>query len=158
MGNLDNRCIQHRQSAPLTIFAVDAPVMKRHQTYGQSELHMLAKKVTLIFAAAAELEAPLIFSGLLGGGAFQGNRPLVLLMHLLLQPCDDERPLCFHHPVFWSFVGADAGDLEQRILRFADALLADLRRHGVETLGQALELILASELPVAENDGDLTQE
>jgi len=155
--NLNKRCIQHRQSAPLTILAVDAPVMRHQQTYRRPELYMLAKKITLIYAAASGLQAPLIFSGLLGGGAFRGNRPLVLLLHLLLQPCGDERPLWFHHPVFWSFRAVGAKELEQRIVRFADALLEDLRRQGVETLGQALELILASELPLSGNDDDLTE-
>merc|ERR1712060_357127 len=153
---LDIRCIQNRQSAPMTIFAVDAPVMRHLQTYGKLELCMLAKKITLIFAAATELDAPLIFSGLLGGGAFRGNRPLVLLLHLLLQPCGDERPLWFYHPVFWSFGRVPPRELQERIVQFADILLEDLRRQGVETLGQALELILASELPVAHDDCDLT--
>mmetsp|Transcript_117165 Transcript_117165/g.303993 ORF Transcript_117165/g.303993 Transcript_117165/m.303993 type:complete len:487 (+) Transcript_117165:55-1515(+) len=156
--NLDNRCVQHKQSAPLTILAVDAPVMRNRETYGRSELYMLAKKVTLIFAAASTLEAPLIFSGLLGGGAFRNNRPLVLLLHLLLQPCGDERPLWFHHPVFWSFGGVEARELEHHILHFADVLLEDLQRQGVATLGEALELILASALPLSESDGDLAQE
>jgi len=53
----------------------------QQQSYEPPKLHMLAKKVTLIFAAAAELDSPMIFSGLLGGGAFRGNRPLVLLLH-----------------------------------------------------------------------------
>ena len=47
---------------------------------------MLAKKVLLIFAAADRLNSPVVLSGLLGGGAYRNNRPLVLLLHLLLQP------------------------------------------------------------------------
>merc|ERR1719343_976165 len=103
--NLNLGCIQDKQSAPMTILAVDAPVMRHLRTYGKSELGMLAQKITLIYAAATELSAPMIFSGLLGGGAFRGNRPLVLLLHLLLQPRGGERPrpVQFFHPVFKSF-------------------------------------------------------
>ena len=42
---------------------------------------MLAKKVLLIFAAADRLNSPVVLSGLLGGGAYRNNRPLVLLLH-----------------------------------------------------------------------------
>ena len=76
--------IQPRQSQPLTIFAVDAPNMKHKQMYDQGDLLMLARKTALIFATAEELNAPLIFSGLIGGGAYRGSRPLALLLHLLL--------------------------------------------------------------------------
>ena len=58
-------------------------------------------KLVLVFAVAAERNSPEIFSGLLGGGAFRNNRPLVLLLHLLLQPIGDRRPITFHHPMFW---------------------------------------------------------
>ena len=152
--NLDLNRIVHQQSAPLTIFAVNAPHMGRRQRYDQSQLHMLAKKVTLIYAAASHLKAPLICSGLLGGGAFRGNRPLVLLLHLLLH--DGSQPVRFYHPVFWSFSREEVATLQSRIKSFADAMLEKLWGRRVETLDKALEVILASELPLGRNDRDLT--
>merc|ERR1712217_576235 len=99
MGDLAD--IQQGLSNPLTILAVDAPKMR--SKYCIDTLRMLAAKVLLIFVAADRLHSPQIFSGLLGGGAFRNNRPLVLLLHLLLQPSHDTPQLLFHHPVFWSF-------------------------------------------------------
>ena len=114
---------------------------------------MLAKKVTLIYAAASHLKAPLICSGLLGGGAFRGNRPLVLLLHLLLY--DGSQPVRFYHPVFWSFSGEEVEELQSRIKSVADAMLEKLWERRVETLDKALEVILASELPLGRNGRDL---
>jgi len=56
------------------------------------------------------------------------------------------------------FGGVDATELEQRILRFADVMLEHLRARGVDTLQQALELILSAELSLGENDADLMME
>eukprot|EP00931_Biecheleriopsis_adriatica_P047475 TRINITY_DN27373_c0_g1_i1.p1 TRINITY_DN27373_c0_g1~~TRINITY_DN27373_c0_g1_i1.p1 ORF type:complete len:483 (-),score=74.66 TRINITY_DN27373_c0_g1_i1:110-1558(-) len=153
--HLDTWRIQHRQSAPLTIFAIDAPVMRGQQSYQQWSLHMLAKKLTLAFAVASELEAPLILSGLLGGGAFRGNRPLILLLRLLLQPFGDKQPVCFHYPVFWSFGNMDAQQLEQQLLVSADVLIEEMRKQNVETLDQALKIILTFGLALSEGDRDL---
>ncbi len=119
---------------------------------------MLAKKVLLIFAAADRLNSPVVLSGLLGGGAYRNNRPLVLLLHLLLQPVAHERRVEFHLPVFWDFCGLGAAELEQRIMDFADLMLADLRRRRVDTLAGALALLLDARLALSTNDGDLAQE
>lgn len=153
-GALNIAAIEPHISSPLTVFAVDAPVMRGKQ-YRQDTLRMLATKVLLIFAAAESLQSPQIFSGLLGGGAFRNNRPLVLLMHLLLQPACQARPLLFHHPIFWSFCGLGTETLEHRILEQADAMMEALRKQGVSSLGDALESILSWNLPPSEYDLDL---
>merc|ERR1712050_230524 len=76
---LNTRNIQHCQSEPLTIVAVDAPVLAKGPdvTYTAGYLEMLARKIALIYATAGELKSPQIVSGLLGGGAFRNNRPVV---------------------------------------------------------------------------------
>ncbi len=61
---------------------------------------MLANKSLLIYVVAGKLENPPGFSGLLGAGAFRNNRPLVLLLHLPLQPPGAKWPLLCHHPIF----------------------------------------------------------
>mmetsp|Transcript_21641 Transcript_21641/g.60059 ORF Transcript_21641/g.60059 Transcript_21641/m.60059 type:complete len:203 (-) Transcript_21641:128-736(-) len=148
---LDVEAIQACESSPFTVLAVDAPIMRRHSTYSQDTLEMLAKKVLLIFAVADQLESPRIFSGLLGGGAFRNSRPLVLLLHLRLQPPGENRPLLFHHLVFWSFTG--------RVSRpWSSACRRDdgiLRQQGVLTLGDALSHILRWYLPLSHDDTDL---
>lgn len=141
---------------PCTVFAVDAPSMRKEDTYDRESIEMLARKVFLIFQAARISRCPLILSGLLGGGAFRNNRPLVLLLHLLLQRPDEEMKLRFHHPVFYGFTrGGDSSRMEQDILKHADALVARLRQRGVTTLGQALEELLSANLPLSHNDLDL---
>ena len=95
---------------------------------------MLAAKILIIFAAAEQLHSPKIFSGLLGGGAYRNNLPLVLLLHLLLQPRSSTRPMLFHHPVFWSFSGFSKQALETNIVSGADAMMKALRDQNVTTL------------------------
>merc|ERR1712113_1077649 len=101
--------------------------------YDKKTLGMLAIKVLLIFEVAEQLDSPYILSGLLGGGAFRNNRPLVLLLHLLLQPACQARPLLFHHPIFWSFGMLGTETLEQLILEEADAMMEALRKQRVRS-------------------------
>merc|ERR1712228_216272 len=96
--------------------------------------------------------------GLLGGGAFRNNRPLVLLLHLLLQPADSSAPLRFHHPVFWSFSCHSNQTLQQRILTKADEMMEILRQKSVSNLRGALAEILSWKLPTSEWDNDLTSD
>jgi len=153
-ARLDLTDIQPHMSNPLTILAVDAPKMR--SSYRQDDLQMLAAKVLLVFAAAERLCSPQIFSGLLGGGAFRNNRPLILLLHLLLQPSSDTRPVMFHHPVFWSFSVLSMQTLEANIVERADRMMEALRDQGVTTLGDALAVLLSWRLPLSEQDMDLT--
>ena len=154
--DLDASRIQSRRSQSLTIFAVDAPNMARQFSYAWSTLGMLSQKVALIFGAGATLRAPMIYSGLLGGGAFRNNRPLVLLLHLLLQPSSDALHVTFHHPVFWSFSDEPIDTLQDRILEYADIMLEAMHEEGIQTLGEALDKIMRFKLPLSENDADLT--
>jgi hypothetical protein len=145
--------IHAQRSNPLTILAVDAPSM--HAAYCSDDLQMLAAKILIIFAAAEQLHSPQIFSGLLGGGAFRNNRPLVLLLHLLLQPRSSTRPMLFHHPVFWSFSDFSKHALETNIVSRADTMLKALRAQNVTTLGHALSVIYDWGLTLSEHDMDL---
>jgi hypothetical protein len=145
--------IHAQRSNPLTILAVDAPSM--HAAYCSDDLQMLAAKILIIFAAAEQLNSPQIFSGLLGGGAFRNNRPLVLLLHLLLQPRSSTRPMLFHHPVFWSFSDFSKHALETNIVSRADTMLKALRAQNVTTLGHALSVIYDWGLTLSEHDMDL---
>jgi len=142
-------------SSPLTILAVDAPMMGQSGAYGKQAMSMLAKKVFLIFYTAEALRSPLILSGLLGGGAFRGNRPLVLLLHMLIQPQSAACNLRFHHPIFWSFCDQTTDVLETRVVAKAEAMLDQLRKKGVQTLGEAIDELLAWRLPLSHNDVDL---
>ena len=146
--------IQAQRSNPLTILAVDAPSM--HAAYSPEDLQMLAAKILIIYAAAEQLHSPKIFSGLLGGGAYRNNRPLVLLLHLLLQPRSSTRPMLFHHPVFWSFSDFSKHALETNIVSCADTMLKALQCQNVTTLGQALSVIYDWRLPLSDHDMDLT--
>ena len=143
------------RSPPLTILAVDAPVMRQVVTYSRQSLSYLVKKVLLIFGVAAHRRSPLILSGLLGGGAFRNNRPLVLLLHLLLQPENLASTLRFHHPVFDSFSGLSTDTLERRTVQQADEMVEQLRNAGVRTLGQAVDAILSWQLATSHRDADL---
>jgi hypothetical protein len=146
-------------AGPLTILAVDAPRMvargRGAPSYNWSTLGMLARKVMLIYEVAEQLGSPHVLSGLLGCGAFRNNRPLVLLLHLLFQPSDQERLLHFHHPIFWSFCDLSTDALEQGILDRADDYMEQLQRRNVTTVEEALHVLLEWQLPLSEGDSDL---
>ena len=145
--------IQPYMSKPVTILAVDAPKMRAH--YCRATLRMLAAKILIVYAFAERSNSPRILSGLLGDGAYRNNRPLVLLLHLLLQPHGDVRPVLFHHPVFWSFASRPAQSLEEIIVERADLMLEALRATEVTTLGEAIAEILEWDLPLSQHDMDL---
>lgn len=152
---LSSADIQACPSQPLTVLAIDAPAMGRESIYDARSLRMLAMKVLLVFEVAEQLDSPAVLSGLLGCGAFRNNRPLILLLHLLLQPPEQKRNLIFHNPIFWSFCSLSNEQLEERILKEADNLLQMLRDSGVQTLENALEILFAAGLPLSNYDEDL---
>jgi hypothetical protein len=57
------------------------------------------------------------------------------------KPSASTRPMCFHHPVFWTFSGFSKQALETNIVNRADAMMKALRDHNVTTLGHALSVI-----------------
>ena len=145
--------VQPRTSKPTTVIAVNAPVVWRR--YNAASLQMLACKIALIYTAASRLHSPLIYTGLLGGGAFRNNRPLVLLLHLLLQPDQNQCAVEFHHPTFWAFGYLPTVRLEQCLLDRADILLHALIEARVTTIGDALDTIAMWDLPSSYGDLDL---
>ena len=133
--------------------------MRRAGRYGHGNEHLLralAKKTVLIFEVARQLGAPSVYSGLLGGGAYRGNRPLAMLLHFLLQRPDTE--LKFHHPILSSFSPRSVEFLEKRLKGIVDGMLAELRARGVATLGDALQVIVSWGLPTSHDDGDIVNE
>jgi hypothetical protein len=142
--------IQPELSSPLVVIAVDAPDLKRtFRQYDLNVLEFLARKVYMCFAIQDQLDCPLMYSGLLGGGDFRGNRPLVLLLHLLLH--NGERKVLFHTPIFskeW---------LEPEVATRAEEMLERLRRKRVCTLEEALQEIQQWHLPLSSHDADLRE-
>jgi len=152
------RDVQECPRGPFNVIAVNAPVMSHRVTYSLEDLQMLAMKTHLIFEVARELDSPEVFSGLLGGGAFRGNRPLILLLHLLLQPqanSDNAIVLNFHNPIFWSFGGMPIAEMESSMVDAAAELLSKLRKAGVQTMQEALQEIVTWKLSTSEGDKDI---
>ena len=152
-SDIPHHAVQPRTSQATTVIAVNAPVVWQH--YNAASLQMLACKIALVYVAATRLRSPVIYTGLLGGGAFRNNRPLILLLHLLLQPHGNQCAVEFHHPIFWSYGFLPAGRLEQSLLDRADILLYTLAQANVGTVGDALDLIETWDLPTSHNDLDL---
>jgi len=153
---LDISAIESCPRGPFNILAVDAPVMRpKMAEYCPKSLAMLARKILLIYEVASALDCPMIFSGLLGGGAFRNNRPLVLLLHMLLQPREGQPEVVFHYPIFWSFCRRSIPDLEESVVSLAGDLMEKLRAQGVRTLDEALQLLLDWGLSTSQNDDDL---
>lgn len=143
--------IRAELSKPLVIIAVDAPDMKRTYKHGYNKecLQMLARKVYMCFAIQERLGCPQMYTGLLGGGDFLGNRPLVLLLHCLLQT---DQHVLFHNPIF----GKDGPMLEPLVATKAEEMMEKLRHRQVHTLGEALDEILKWNVPtIGRNNNDL---
>eukprot|EP00971_Amphidinium_carterae_P030382 597667-Amphidinium_carterae.2 len=149
-------------SGPFTVLAVNAPKLGgrdrsgRVQGYTKKSLEMLVIKIALMYDVASALHSPRILGGLLGGGAFRNNRPLVLALQLLLQP--KEIAMDFHYPIFWAFGKHPIPDLEAEVLRRADKMVENFKALGVQNLGDVLEVLwqCQSELPSSDMDADLT--
>ena len=142
-------------TSPLTVLAVDAPCMRRANGYDRLRLHSLVCKVILVHTTAIKLDSPVIYSGLIGADAFHNNRPLILLLHLLLEPPGSRRPIIFHHPVISQHGSYSASLRERAILQRADAYLRALRTAQVRTVQDAIEHILDWQLPTSCHDHDL---
>ena len=65
------------------VLVANAPVMAA-TSYDETSLHLLAMKVLLIAYVGERNASPLVCSGLLGGGAYSGNCPLVLTLHIII--------------------------------------------------------------------------
>eukprot|EP00756_Hemistasia_phaeocysticola_P040257 Hpha_TRINITY_DN16853_c3_g4::TRINITY_DN16853_c3_g4_i1::g.150496::m.150496 len=154
--------IQHIPTVPLSIIAADAIPMKGYRFQETFAIEALAKKLALIFATAESGGCTTLYSGLLGGGAFRNNRPLICLLHMLLTPPDWGCKVVFHHPIFWSFTdGVHESELERRILEKAEELRIRLVREFEAkgclnpTIIDAIRALGAMRLPLSEKDKDL---
>ena len=67
---------KHCNSAKMTVMAVNAPNLKGHRDYTKQDLEHLVAKIFFIYEVARREQMNSIMIGLLGGGAFRGNRPL----------------------------------------------------------------------------------
>ena len=92
-------------------------------------------RTLLIFEMTAQRGSSQVYSGLLGGGAFRGNR---------------------HHPRFWSFGGNNVGVLESRVVGIADQMMGALQRCAMTSVSEANDQLLSWTLPVSKNDKDLS--
>ena len=141
---------------PCTVLAVDAPFMRLAYGYDRASLCTLVCKIILVHATAIQLNSPAIFTCLIGADAFHNNRPLILLLHLLLAPHGSNRPVIFHHPVLCQPGFSSASRHERAILLRADEYLSALRSARVRSVQDAIEHILAWNLPTSWLDHDLT--
>ena len=89
--------------------------------YDSDSIQSLAAKIVLIFHAARSSGCPILCSGLLGGGAFRGNRPLTLMLHMLVKTILPV-PLQFHLVVMHSFSHCSPRELQVRIQLIAEAV------------------------------------
>ena len=147
---------------PLTILAVHAPQLSKrriaHPTLDQ--IGHLAVQIAFIYGVAQERQSSQVFTGLLGGGAFRNNRPLILLLHMLLQPFEGGPEVVFHHPIFQvhSHDMKDE-DLESGVLTAADVMLEKLTDEmalkGQRSLFHALKAVVSWNLDSSHYDADL---
>ena len=141
-------------SQPLTVLAVDAPDMRQHDVYSRHALHMLACKVILIHAVAARLRCPVVLTGLLGVDKLCNNRPLVMLLHLLLEPSGSLQPITFHMPPLPNHRYSLPLHVNS-LLRRVDEYLARLVDAQPRNLYDAFEVILTWRLTSSVQDRDI---
>ena len=145
-----------RPSSSLVVLAADAPRV-RSASCGREDVQLLATKILLLFYAAHTMGCPSLSSGLLGGGAYRGNRPLVLVLHMIIK-ASLPVPLRFHLTVLRSFSRHPPPVLQMRIRMVAESMLRRLFQAEVSTMGHAITLLLSSPLPSSHNDEDVSDE
>ena len=151
---LDTTDIQHISSVPLIVLAAAAPSMRGYWYYDKRTLQELADTTRLIMAAATHLRCPCLCTGLLGGRAFRGNRPLVITLHCLCH--DSDSPKMFMHiPIFSSHSVDTTAQLEDALVQNAECMLYVLRESGVTSMTQVIDCALAWNLPTSHGDRDL---
>ena len=143
-----------RPSPPLTVLAADAPHV-RASCCSQNDVQLLASKILLLFFAGRTLQCPVLCSGLLGGGAYRGNRPLILLLHRLVHSALPI-PFRFHLTILRSFSHCSPSALQARTRSIAEAMLQCLHSTGVSTLRQAIAAVSTWSVPCSHNDEDLS--
>ena len=117
------------------------------------DVQQLALKIQLIYSVGKELGGQVsILTGLLGGGAFRNNRPLILLLHLLLS---SGQATVFHNTIFKTFCSLTPAQIEAAIERKAEEMLACLRKDDPTTVAAALAIIVGWALCSADNDADI---
>ena len=142
-------------TGPMTVLALDAPPLRLAYGYDRASLTALVCKILLVYATAAKADSPVIYTGLIGSDASHNNRPLILLLHLLLEPFRNVRPIIFHYPVL-SMTGTIMASLQERtILTRAASYLEQLRAARIRTVQDAIEHILEWQLPTSCRDCDL---
>ena len=143
-----------RASPPLVVLAANAPRIHA-SCYVRDDVQLLAAKILLLFYSARALHCPELCSGLLGGGAFRGNRPLVLLLHMLVK-ATLPIPLRFHLTIFRSFSRCPTLALQLRARLIAEAMRRYLGRADVSNLEQVISTVSSWSLPSSHNDADLS--
>ena len=114
-----------------------------------------ARRIWLINEIAKREKAEWLSVTSLGTAADMINRPLDLLLHLLLHPPQDG-PRFHYQPLL--IKNGDHGSMEVergRIIETADRMLGLLQEKGVTTLAHALDMVSTWGLPSAERDDDL---
>ena len=145
-----------RPSPPLVVLAADAPRV-RSACCDREDVQFLATKILLLFYAARTLGCPSISSGLLGGGAYRGNRPLVLVLHMIIK-ASLPVPLRFHLTVLRSFSSHPPQVLQMRIRMVAESMLRRLFQTEISTMDHAITLLLSSPLPSSHDDADVSDD
>ena len=143
-----------RPSPPLVVLAANAPHI-RTEWYVRDDVQLLAAKILLLFYSARAFNCPELCSGLLGGGAFRGNRPLVLLLHMLVK-ATLPIPLRFHLTIFHSFSHCTPRVLQLRVRLIAEAMRQYLGHTDVCNLKQVISALSSWSLPSSHNDADLS--
>lgn len=142
-------------TGPFTVMAVTGPRMGGAAFHGRGAIMEMLGKVWLIRKVAMQLGAPVVLSGLLGGGAFRGNRCLALVAHRLVWKGRGGPPLVFHVPSPHSFSSIPAEEVRGRICWIAGRMVDGLREAGVCTLRQAAGVMEGWWLPTSHYDWDV---
>ena len=154
--DVSNDSIEAVYESQLSILAAHAPSMLRKERHDLHDLMHLAHQILLIMHVARVRQAPDLFTGLLGGGAFRGNRPLILVLHLLFEPYVGRRTTVkFHYPILSSRSSTSTKVLEQKLLEKTCLILEDLQSSGLSSFGGVMSYLASQQFSVSEHDYDL---
>ena len=94
-----------------------------------------------------------LHTGLIGGGSYRGNRPLILALHQLLAP--PQLHVCFHLAIFGSHSRLSVDTIVHAIQRRARQICTMITRDSVRTIDQLIQHLQQKWWMTSTDDADI---
>jgi hypothetical protein len=128
-------------------------------TYSRADILAVLRQIQAMEEIADTRNYKHVFSGLLGAGAFRGNKPLIMALQVMAHPANSGRQLHLCCPVkAYSMPNTTRKMLSEIVRDKASHIIRTVRSAGCSTWDDVVDLLAAWQLPFSQQDADLTHE